>query len=105
MELTPLATILLTIFGAAVSLAFRMIPKLADWYEKQHGKKAIIMIAFLLLISALYFGLGCTPMAGQLGITTACSWDGATTIIMAFITLLGSNQVAYILAGGNQVTR
>ena len=91
-----LSVVLLAIVGAAIQLIFKYIPKLSDWFDAQPNK-ALIMVAAVAAVSLAYFGLGCTPFAVQLGIVVACTTQGALELAAAFVYILVSQQITYLL--------
>jgi len=94
----PLAVLIVAITGVLISLLFRYLPGLKTWYEKQSGYKALIMIGLMLLVSIIYFGLGCWALiAVRLHIIVACTANGAIDLALAFVVAVLSNQSTYIL--------
>jgi len=97
-----LSIIILAIVGAVIQLLFKYFPKLSPWYEKQ-SQKALIMVGVILVVSLVYFGLGCVAfLAVKLGIQVACTLDGAVDLAIAFGTILGSQQITYLLTRKSQ---
>lgn len=88
---------ILYVVGVVVSLLFSYVPKLKDWYEAQHGYKALIMVGLIAIVSAAFFGLSCTTLAAALGIQVACTSEGALAVALAFIKIIIANQAAYLL--------
>lgn len=93
--MTPdnLVIVLLTLAGAILSLVFTYQPEVYAWYEAQE-KRGLIMLCFIVGLAAVYFGLACTPFAGQLHIVLSCSSDGVFEVLKA----------VYLIATGNQIT-
>ena len=91
-----LSMLILALVGAIIQLAFRYAPKLSVWYEAQ-SQKALIMLGFIAVVSLAYFGLSCTPLAVTLGITIACTTQGAVELGTAFVYILISQQTTYLL--------
>lgn len=85
------------IAGIVLSLAFSYIPGLKDWYDKQAGWKAPIMLGLLILVAGAYYGLSCTPWAANLGITLTCDEIGLQAILIAFVQIVLANQATYLL--------
>ena len=81
--------------GVVVSLVFSYVPGLKTWYEAQSGYKSLIMLGVLLVVSAIYFGLGCTNI--DLGIVVSCDKEGLLAIAFAFIQIVVANQSTYLL--------
>lgn len=97
-----LALIILAIVGMVIQLLFKFLPALAPWYEKQ-SQKALIMVGFILVVSLAYFGLGCVSfLAEKLGIQVACTLDGSIDLTIAFVWILMSQQVTYVLTRKTQ---
>jgi hypothetical protein len=96
--MTNLSDLFLVIAGALLSLLFTYFPVLKDWYEKQSGRKALIMLGLIVIVAATYFALGCfAVLAQKLGILVPCTTDGAITVALAVIKILIGNQTAYLL--------
>jgi hypothetical protein len=93
-----LSDLLLAITGIVISLLFSYFPGLKTWYENQSGKKALIMLGAILVVSLGYFGLACTPLAAKIGIGVACTTDGALIVALAFVKIVIANQATYLLA-------
>ena len=98
-SLTP---IILGIAGLILSLLFSYVPALKAWYAAQTNN-GLIMVGFVLLISAIYFGLGCTSLGPQLGIAVACTQAGAIEMFYGFLGCLVGNQLTYLVAGSPPV--
>lgn len=92
-----LSDLLLAVTGVVISLLFSYFPGLKTWYENQSGKKALIMLGAILVVSLAYFGLACTPLALKIGIMVACTTDGALTVALAFVKIVIGNQATYLL--------
>jgi len=91
-----LSDLLLATAGIVISLLFSYFPGLKTWYEAQ-DKKALIMLGVILVVSLAYFGLACTPLAAKIGISVACSTDGALIVALAFVKIVIGNQATYLL--------
>jgi hypothetical protein len=93
-----LSDLLLVIVGVVLSLLYSYFPGLKDWYEKQSGYKALIMLGVIVAVSLAYFGLGCIAvLAAKLGIQVACTMDGALTVALAIVKIILANQSTYLL--------
>jgi len=94
----PLVVLIVAITGVLISLLFTFLPGLKTWYENQHGYKALIMVGLMLLVSIVYFLLGCWPLiAARLSIIVACTANGAIDMGLAFVVAILSNQSTYVL--------
>ena len=98
-DVTP---IILGICGVILSLLFSYWPAAKAWYSKQTNN-GLVMVGFVLLISAIYFGLGCTSLGPQLGIAVACTQAGAIEMFYGFLGCLVGNQLTYLVAGSPPV--
>ena len=94
---TNLSELFPYIAGILLSLLFSFVPVIKDWYEAQSGKKALIMLVVILAVALGYFGLGCTALAGTLGIAVPCSGDGAVLVALAVVKIVIGNQATYSL--------
>ena len=81
--------------GVVVSLVFSYVPGLKTWYEAQSGYKSLIMLGVLVLVSAAYFGLGCTNW--DIGIIVTCDKEGLMALLFAFVKIVLANQSTYLL--------
>jgi hypothetical protein len=94
----PLSVLIVAIAASLLSLAFTYVPGLKDWYEKQSGKKALIMVGLMLLVSVVYFLISCVAvLAARLGITVICTVAGALDVALAFVLAVLANQSTYAL--------
>lgn len=96
MNPVELSAVILALLGIITSLLFEYFPKLSEWYAAQDGSKGWIMLAAVVVVSAGYFGVACTPFADQLGITLSCSGDGAFELLRAFFIIATGNQLTYL---------
>jgi hypothetical protein len=86
------------IAGAVLSLGFSYIPGLNTWFAGlSPEKKRLIMLGILALIALSIFGLACTPLAANFGITVTCDVTGASALIQAFLLAVIGNQSAYLI--------
>jgi hypothetical protein len=93
-----MSTVILGIVGALVSLLFSYYPPLKVWYGNQKNN-GLIMVGFVLVVSAAYFGLSCTSLAAQLNLQVACTQAGAVQMFYGFLGCLTGNQLAYLVSG------
>ena len=83
------------ISGVLLSLAFSYVPGLKTWYENQTAQtKSLIMLAFLVVVSASAFGLAC---AGWFGVNITCDQAGIEQLVSAFVLALMANQSTYLV--------
>jgi len=87
--------ILLGLVGVVLSAAFNYVPALKAWYDAQNNK-GLLMLAFVFVISGLYFGASCLPF--DLGVEVACTQEGALVVVKAFVSILIGNQLAYLVS-------
>ena len=85
--------ILLGLAGTVLSAIFKYWPAAEQWYNKQ-ANKGLLMLAFVFVLSGLYFGASCLPL--DLGVTAVCSEEGALEVVKAFVVILVGNQLAYL---------
>ena len=76
--------------GLILSLAFRYIPKLKDWYAAQPAQtKALVMAASLAVAAVAIYGASCT---GLYPLGLVCGWGGVAELFRLFIAALVANQ-------------
>ena len=96
------APIILGICGLILSLLFSYVPTLKVWYGNQKNN-GLLMVLFVGIVSAAYFGLSCSPYAAQLNIQVACTQLGAMEVFWGFVACLTGNQLTYLTAGETPV--
>lgn len=90
---------LILIAGVVLSLLFSYIGKLNTWFAAlPSDTQRLYMAGLLLVISGAIFGLACTGLAADLGITVTCDKAGAWLLIKTFILAVMSNQTAYAIS-------
>lgn len=95
---TELSELLPYLAGFLLSALFVYAPRLNLWFTGlPSAKKALLQLGLLLLVALVYFGLGCTSLAGKLGIALPCTVDGGITLIGAFIKAVLANQATYLI--------
>lgn len=88
-------TLLNSIAGIALSLAFSYIPGLSDWFGKLKGDyKRLIMLGMLLVVSGSMYGLSCANWWP----TLTCNKEGIKKLIEVFILAAVANQTAFALS-------
>jgi hypothetical protein len=90
-----MSEILLAVVGAILSLVFTYVPALKEWLDA-HPQKGLLMLAFVAIIAVAYFGLSCTPLAAQLGISVTCDQAGAIELVKAWFAIAAGNQLAFL---------
>ena len=90
-SLTP---VILGIAGAILSLVFSYVPAVKVWWDKQNNN-GLLMVLFVALVSAAYFGLSCTSLGVQLGIQVSCTQVDALNVFWGFMGCLVGNQLMY----------
>jgi hypothetical protein len=89
------AEILLGLVGMALQLIFRYAPKASDWYQAQTNK-GLWMLLFVVIAGAVYFGLSCTPLAGEFGIGVSCTVPDLFVVLKALFVLAASQSLTYL---------
>lgn len=93
-----ISNVVLFILGVILSLVFTYIQEAKAWLQGlKHG--GLVMLGFVVLIAAAYFGLSCTPWAVYLHIAIACSVASAFDVLQALVLIATGNQLAYLLVG------
>lgn len=92
---SEVASLLLGIVGVALQLVFKYVPKVSDWYQKQENK-GLLMLGFVAAVAAVYFGLACTPLAGQFGIGLTCTVPDLFVLLRALFIIAGSQSITYL---------
>ena len=83
--------ILLGLAGAVLSAVFKYWPAAELWY-KQQDNKGLLMLAFVFVLSGLYFAASCLDL-----VAIECSQAGALEVVKAFVTILIGNQLAFLV--------
>lgn len=87
-------TLISTVSGSALSLAFSYLPGLQDWYQTLDSKgRAWVMLGAMLATS---IGLFIASCSGQY-ITVACTQDGAIEMAKFFFAALVANQSTFAI--------
>lgn len=80
--------------GILLSLVFSFIPPVATWYYGINKEwRGLVMVGFTVLATLGIFGLSCSGLFNWV----ACTADGAKDLLRAFLILLGSNQIVYMV--------
>lgn len=90
-----MATLILGIAGIALQIIFKFVPAVNTWYDAQVNK-GLWMLGFVVLTGALYFGLSCTPLAGQFGIQVSCTVPDAVVMAKALFIIAAGQTLAYV---------
>jgi hypothetical protein len=92
------ATLLASIAGGLLSLAFAYIPGVKTWFGNLAGThKRLLMAALLLVGAGLSYALSCYwPVFAPEGVT--CDEAGIVILVQSFIAALVTNQATYSLA-------
>lgn len=87
-------TLISTLSGSALSLAFSYLPGLQDWYQTLDSKgRAWVMLGVMVLVSVGLFVASCS---GQY-VTVACTQDGAIELAKFFFAALVANQSTFAI--------
>ena len=93
-----LASLLLALVGAAISLIMTYVPGASDWYEKLDPKqKALTMLGLLALATVVVAVLVCTDMGVLIGVQLTCTQAGITELLTVFLKILIGNQLTYLM--------
>ena len=95
MSPSELSATILAIVGIFLQLTFKYFPKVSTWYQAQ-SNKGLLMLAFVLTTSGVYFFLSCTPYAAQFGIGITCTTDSLFVLLKAIGTIALSQQLTYL---------
>lgn len=80
--------------GALLSWALAYIPGLSDKWKPLDGtKKRLILLILMAVGAGAIFGLSCASI--NVGITVACTQNGAVTVITNFVLAAMASQTAY----------
>ena len=93
--MNDLPSLLASIAGILLSLAFAYVPGLSDWYANQTAQiKSLVML--LALIGAAFgsYAASCWQLFDIPGLT--CTEGGARVLVSAFIMALAANQSTYL---------
>jgi len=90
-----------TIVGILLSLIFSYVPGLSTWYDARPTDiKRMIMGGLLIVTTVAIFGLTCTGMGPDLGLTAVCSKSGALDLLSLLVAALVANQSAFLVTRG-----
>jgi hypothetical protein len=90
-----LSGVLLGVVGIVLSLVFSYIPAARAWLDS-FANKGAVMLGLVVLVALAYFGLACSPYAGEFNITLACSQSGVFDLLRALFIIASGNQLAYL---------
>lgn len=83
--------------GALLSLLMAYVPGLSTWFNAQAGTTKRMVMAFLIIVSALAsVTAGCLNVFQQYA--TSCDQAGIEAIVLAVISSLVANQSVFVLA-------
>lgn len=83
--------------GIVLSLACSYVPGLREWFAGQDsGRKRLLMLSALLVVSLGSFGLTCAGVLG--GTAIQCSKASAIDLLWAFVAALIANQAAFLIS-------
>jgi len=81
--------------GVILSLALSYVPKLSDWYGGLDATKKRLIMAALLLVSAVgALGLSCAEVIDVI----ECTTFGAVELVKVFVAALVVNQATYMIS-------
>ena len=88
------------IAGVALSLGFRYIPGLNEWYEGLSAeKKRLVMLGLLASAALAVFSLACCGFTQDgLVIPLTCDRSGAIGLFRTFLLALISNQAVFLIS-------
>lgn len=83
--------------GALLSLVFSYVPGLKEWFDAKDGTvKRLIMLAALVIVTALIFGASCAQLGLPFQVT--CDKEGAVGIVLIFLSALAANQTIFLVS-------
>ena len=78
--------------GVVLSLLFKYVPGLSDWYEKKESQsKELFMLGIMAGVVAVAFGLSCVAWLD----TYVCTVMGARDAVFMFVAAVVGNVAAY----------
>lgn len=89
-----LANILLGIAGVIIQLAAMYVPGFNAWYQNL-ANKGLAMLALVVIVGAVYFGLACTSLAAMLGLQLACTVPDLYTLLQAIFIIAMAQTMTY----------
>ncbi len=90
-----LPSLLASIAGVLLSLAFAYIPGLSDWFGQQSSQtKSLLNLGCLALAALGAYAVTCWQIFNIPGLT--CSEPSVRTLVAAFLTALAVNQGTYL---------
>lgn len=98
-----LSAVILGIVGVLLQLAVMYVPRFDTWYQGLPNK-GLAMLAMVIVVGGIYYGLACTPLAVMLNIALACTVPDLFTLLRA-IFIIAMTQVATYNYSRNVVNR
>ena len=91
-------TLIPSVAGIVLSLAFKYIPRLAPWYESRTPQiKSLVMLGSLVAAVAVIMVAGCANLAWP----GVCQGDGWRNVLQGFVLALvataTANQATYLV--------
>ncbi len=92
------ASQLSVVVGIGLSLGFSYIPGLKGWFDAlESQKKQMVMGASLVVGAGVVFGLACANLGAGMGISVACTKEGAIGFGQVLVQALIANQSVYLI--------
>ena len=100
--MSELASIILGLVGVLLSLVYSLYPPAKAWLASKGDKQGLWMFGITFVVAAVYFGIGCTPVAAQLSVIVSCTTAGAFELLKALAFIYIPNQLTYLAYHPNQ---
>ncbi len=82
---------LILVVSSFLALLFAYVPGFANWFNPLEAeKKRLIMLGFLVVASAVIFGLSCAGISSYVECTQAGAWGLVQTLVLAIIANQGT---------------
>ena len=90
-------SLLASLAGVLLSLAFAYIKPFRGWFDNLDGSyKRLIMLGGGLLSALVIFGLSCVNFK-LFGVSVSCDIPGVLAVVEAFLAFMVSNQAVYTM--------
>lgn len=93
------------IAGALLSILFSYIPGLNVKFAGLPSEyKRLIMLGLLVLVAGVVYGLACSGLGANIGLSIQCTKEGALQLVSALILAAIANQTTYSLSPQTSAT-
>ena len=85
--------------GIILSLLFNYVPRIRERYDllDETGKR-LVMLALLILVTGVVFGLTCFNLLADIGLAVTCDRTGGIALLRALVIAIIANQGTYAIS-------